>query len=107
MYNVLLDTSTFRRYEINNPCLFVIHYSFVVERSTICLIQKYITPCQCCNTERGYCFVVLEGCSGHSGRHILPYFSVGIKVRPLKLKTCLVHKISISKPSLICSGLIN
>ena len=58
------------------------------------------------NTKGGYYFVLWSSYFGHSGQlrrsaaghlcrsgyHILPYISVGINVRPLKLIIYLIHK---------------
>ena len=66
-----------------------------------------------CQYGGGYCFALSLGYLGHfchsghlrhsvrSDYNILPYISVAINVRLLKLKTCLIHKNFISAKSLL------
>ena len=57
-----------------------------------------LNPCQYSNSEGGYCFALWYG---HSGRHVLPCISGAMNVRPIKLKSCSIHRNCISKMSLM------
>ena len=71
-------------------------------------LSSYINSHWHGSTKGSYCFALWQGRSGHLGNlgcfgcHTLPHILVAINIKPLKLKTCLVHKLAhISNGSLL------